>query len=115
MTFVIKLKGDFYGYYAGLYRIDGQSFVGCVDDINNEKVKRYKKKETAEKHIEEIKNRLSNILEYIEKLENENEQLKQQIEQMKNCVNCKYATDCDSYCSCALNDCENLNKWELAE
>ena len=53
MDFVIKLKGEFRGYYAGLYRLDGQSFVGCVDDINDEKVKRYKKKETAEKNIEE--------------------------------------------------------------
>lgn len=55
MDFVIKLKGEFCGYYAGLYRQNGQSYVGCVDVINNEKVKRYKKKETAERHIEEIK------------------------------------------------------------
>lgn len=55
------------------------------------------------------------IQEDVLKLRIENEQLKAQIEKMKNCVNCKYATDCDSYCSCALNDCENLNKWELAE
>ena len=55
MDFVIKLKGDFRGYYAGLYRFHGQSFVGCVDDVNDENVKRYKNKKTAEKHIEEIK------------------------------------------------------------
>lgn len=55
MDFVIKLKGEFCGYYAGLYRLHGQSYVGCVDVINDEKVKRCKKKETAERLIEEIK------------------------------------------------------------
>ena len=64
MDFVIKLKGEFRGYYAGLYRLDGQSFVGCVDDINDEKVKRFKKKETAEKHIEEIKKSASFEIRY---------------------------------------------------
>ena len=59
MDFVIKLKREFRGYYAGFYRIDGQSFVGCVDDINDKKVKRFKRKETAEKHIEEIKDSAS--------------------------------------------------------
>ena len=59
MDFVIKLKGEFHGYYAGLYRLNGQSYVGCVDCINNKKVKRYKKKETAERHIEEIKSSAS--------------------------------------------------------
>ena len=43
MSFVIKLKGKFYGYYTGLYRLNGQSYVGCVDVINDEKVKKYKK------------------------------------------------------------------------
>jgi hypothetical protein len=55
MDFLIKLKGEFCGYYAGLYRQDGQSYVGCVDVINDKKVKRCKKKETAERLIEEIK------------------------------------------------------------
>ena len=55
MDFVIKLKGEFCGYYVGLYRQDGQSYVGCVDVINDKKVKRCKKKETAERLIEEIK------------------------------------------------------------
>lgn len=55
MTFVIKLKGEFRGYYAGLYRLNGQSYVGCFDDIKNTKVKKYKKRKIAEKHIEEIK------------------------------------------------------------
>lgn len=59
MTFVIKLKGDFDGYYAGLYRIDGQSYVGCCAGIYDRKVKKYKKRKTAEKHIEEIKNSTS--------------------------------------------------------
>ena len=59
MDFVIKLKGELYGYYAGLYRLHGQSYVGCVDDINDENVKKYKKRKTAEKHIEEIKDSAS--------------------------------------------------------
>lgn len=59
MDFVIKLKGEFHGYYAGLYRLNGQSYVGCVDVISNKKVKKYKKRKTAEKHIEEIKNSAS--------------------------------------------------------
>ena len=64
MTFVIKLKGEFRGYYAGLYRINGQSYVGCVDDIKNKKVKKYKKRKTAEKHIEEIKDSASFEIKY---------------------------------------------------
>ena len=59
MDFVIKLKGEFHGYYTGLYRLNGQSYVGGTDCINNKKVKRYKKKETAERHIEEIKDSAS--------------------------------------------------------
>ena len=55
MDFVIKLKGEFRGYYPGLYRLHGQSYVCCVDVINDKKVKRCKKKETAERLIEEIK------------------------------------------------------------
>lgn len=55
MSFAIKLKGDFTGYYSGLYRFEGQSCVGCVPSVHDEKAKIYKKKETAEKHIEEIK------------------------------------------------------------
>lgn len=59
MTFVIKLKGEFRGYYTGLYRHQGQSFVGCADVINDKRVKKYKKRETAEKHIKEIKGSVS--------------------------------------------------------
>ena len=55
MSFVIKLKGDFDGYYTGLYRIGGQSYVGCADVVYDNKVKTYKRRKTAEKHIEEIK------------------------------------------------------------
>lgn len=81
MYFVIKLKGEFCGYFAGLYRLHGQSYVGCVDVINDEKVKKYKKKETAERGIEEIKDSASfdskfgnaNIIcEIVEVEENEN-------------------------------------------
>lgn len=59
MSFVIKLKGEFKGYYAGLYLLHGQSFVGCVDDINDKHIQKYKKRCTAKKHIEEIKNSAS--------------------------------------------------------
>jgi hypothetical protein len=64
MTFVIKLKGEFDGYYAGLYRIDGQSYVGCADVVYDKKVKHYKKRKTAEKHIEEIKSSASFEIRY---------------------------------------------------
>lgn len=59
MDFVIKLKGEFSGYYTGLYQLYGQYYVGCLDDIKNKKVKKYKKRKTAEKHIEEIKDSAS--------------------------------------------------------
>ena len=49
MDFVIKLKGEFHGYYTGLYQLNHEYYVACIDDI------KYKKRETAEKHVEEIK------------------------------------------------------------
>lgn len=55
MYFVIKLKGEFHGYYTGLYLLNHEYYVGCIDDIKNKRVKKYKKRETAEKHVEEIK------------------------------------------------------------
>ena len=55
MSFVIKLKGEFHGYYTGLYRVNEADYVACTDDIKNKRVKKYKKRETAERHIEEIK------------------------------------------------------------
>ena len=54
MDFVIKLKGDFHGYYTGLYQLNHEYYVGCIDDIKDKRVKTYKKRETAERHIEEI-------------------------------------------------------------
>ena len=63
MDFVIKLKGEFHGYYTGLYRHHGQSYVGCVDVIDK-RVKKYKKRKTAEKHIEEIKGSASFEIRY---------------------------------------------------
>ena len=54
MDFVIKLKGEFHGYYTGLYRVNKANYVTCTDDIKNKRVKKYKKRETAERHIEEI-------------------------------------------------------------
>ena len=59
MYFVIKLKGEFHGYYTGLYQLYGQRYVGCAYVINDKKVKRYKKKETAERHIKKIKDSAS--------------------------------------------------------
>lgn len=64
MSFVIKLKREFSGYYTGLYQLHGQSFVGCLYDIKNKKVKKYKKRKTAEKHVEEIKSSASFEIKY---------------------------------------------------
>ena len=54
MSFVIKLKGGFHGYYTGLYRVNYEHYVGCTNDIKDENVKKFKKRETAERHIEKI-------------------------------------------------------------
>ena len=35
MSFVIKLKGEFHGYYTGLYRVNEADYVACTDDIKN--------------------------------------------------------------------------------
>lgn len=64
MSFAIKLRGEFRGYYAGLYRLDGQRFVGCVDAIDDKKVKKYKSEEAAKKHIEEIEKSASFEIRY---------------------------------------------------
>ena len=55
MDFVIKLKGEFRGYYAGLYQLHGQSYVGCVDVINDKKVKRCKKRKQQRDLLKRLK------------------------------------------------------------
>lgn len=46
-----------------------------------------------------------------EALEKENEQLRQQIEKMRCCANCKHSI----YYACELKECDNLDRWELAD
>lgn len=56
MMFVIRIMGE--GYYCGGYRLGGSLYLACgVYDADDPHVKKYKKRESAEKTINTLNSR----------------------------------------------------------